>query len=78
MDDDAQMDDVGTWWQDYTTDRPVIKHKQPIEERQLTTANETTNRRGQLMSNISQVEVANPGDTSSQTTAERDGLMFGA
>ena len=74
----TQMDDVGTWWQDYTTDRPVIKHKQPIEERQLTTANETTNRKGQLMSNLGPVEVANPDDTSSQTTAERDGLMFGA
>ena len=74
----TQMDDVGAWWQDYTTDRLVIIHKRPIEEQRLTAANGTTNRRGQLMSNINQVEVANPGDTSSQRQAERDGLMFGA
>ena len=45
-----------------------------MEERQLTTANETTNRKGQLMSNLGQLGVANPDDTSSQRLAKRDGL----
>ncbi len=50
-----------------------------MEERQLTTANETTNRKGQLMSNLGQLGVANPDDISSQRQAKRDGLdMFGA
>ena len=45
-----------------------------MEERQLTAANETTNRKGQLMSNLGPVEVVNPDDTSSQRLAKRDGL----
>ena len=45
-----------------------------MEERQLTTANETTNRKDQLVSNIDQLGVANPNDTSSQRLAKQDGL----
>ena len=45
-----------------------------MEETQLTTANETANRRGRLVSNIDQLGVANPNGTSSQRQAKRDGL----
>ena len=45
-----------------------------MEERQLTTANETAHRKGQLVSDIDQLGVANPNDTSSQRLAKRDGL----